>query len=540
LEGAGDRAVYVAFGRSLGAEDTILYDAHGAGAVRGDPKSGDREDFPTATVGYQGDVQYVFNYVRIVRDINEVDTADLVYPIVETHTTNCYNDMIDFQCPLPGEAYYGQDGSYPPVPYVSVTNEPSVSPSDMPTTTATGISTSHPTRTPKNLRTVAPTTTPTLICDPYINDVEDMVFKGVGSNCRAGMDSSWPGALTCNSPYIVCLPKENTPAPDGFGGNPYKSPSFRYSVDECLQECAYDQRCEGAEFIADQNSSRGDCNLIDDLPLEIMLEENGFNYYSSKVYSNLDSSITGGDALCFVKEDQCNPYFEARELNDEMLGCYCPNNRKGYYTKKVKRTVASTRFCGNDPEIDTRIKKAQANRMFHLCENWCLFQTEDPEVEMWYYDPWNNCWREQFAGTGVHKSFCNRVIRSPDAIELQFVNHRRTLFCKTSQPTLSPSIMESVWYLAEEEYSCDDVCAKNGKVCDENLTATVIDGNSLAEGYYTEAGVTCASFKIGNVDWAFPGYEVSTRICVTRNSATENTGCNWAIGVGYKRLCACV
>jgi len=388
--------------------------------------------------------------------------------------------------------------------------------------------------------TRAPTSVPTLMCVAYMNDVADMVFKGVGSNCRGAFDSSWPGAFTCESPYMVCLPEENTPATDGFGGEPYKSSNYRYSVEECLQECANDQRCIGSEFVADSNSIFGDCNLIGGIALEIMSEVLSFTYDSSITYTNLDSSLTGGDALCFVKDNGCYPYFQAEDLNEVMLNCYCPNNRKGYYTKKVKRTVANTRFCGDDPEVDTRIRKAQANRMFHLCENWCLFLTEDPEEESWYYDPWNGCWREQYAGVGAHKGYCNRVIRSPDAIELQFINRRSTLFCQTAQPTVSPSAMDSDWYLAEEEESCDDACADKGKVCDENLTASVIDGEESVINYFAEGGVTCVTERVGEVDWAFPGYQNTTGTCFLRNSATENTGCNWAIGVGYQRLCACV
>jgi len=222
-----------------------------------------------------------------------------------------------------------------------------------------------------------------------------------------------------------------------------------------------------------------------------------------------------------------------------MLNCYCPNNRKGSYTKKVKRIVANTRFCGDDSEVDIRIQKAQANRMFHLCENWCLFNTDDPEGESWYWDPWKTCWREQYAGVGAHMSYCNRVIRSPDTIEMQFINHRTNLFCQSPKPTAFPSIMSSTWYMADAEDSCDDVCMDNGMVCNENLIASVVDPTQ-SEAYFTEAGVTCSSIEVGEVDWALPGYEVSSATCLTRNDATENTGCNWAIGIGYKGLCACV
>jgi len=142
--------------------------------------------------------------------------------------------------------------------------------------------------------------------------------------------------------------------------------------------------------------------------------------------------VTRGNAMCFVKED-CFPYFEAEELNDVMLNkCYCPNNRKGFYTKRVKRTVDNTRFCGEDEDVNLRIRKAQANRMFHLCENWCLFETENPESESWYWDPWKTCWREQYANVSGHMSYCSRVIINPDTIEMQFVKNRSDKFCKSS------------------------------------------------------------------------------------------------------------
>jgi len=422
-------------------------------------------------------------------------------------------------------------------PSANPTETPTESPSATPTERPTLIPTLSPTSTPTEIPSPNPTFTPTYECGPYSNVKDDLSFTGVGSDCRAGLESSWPGGLTCDSPYIVCLPQENTPA--AFGDQDYKSSTHRYSVDECLQECANDQRCLGIEFVADTSSSLGDCNLIDDIPPEITSEvDSGFEYLSSVTYGNLDSSVTGGNSLCFEKKDQCNPYFEAADLNEVMLNCYCPNNRKGFYTKKVKRTVPNTRFCGNDTEVDNRLKKAQANRMFHLCENWCLFQTENPESESWYYDPWKACWREQYS-VGTHRGYCNRVIRSPDTIEMQFLNHRTSLFCRSEQPTASPSTMSAEWYMADEGDSCDDVCTANDKVCDENLTASVVDPS--AQTIFEQAlGETCSSIVTGEVDWALPGYDVSAGTCLLRNSATENTGCNWAIGVGYQRLCACV
>jgi len=245
------------------------------------------------------------------------------------------------------------------------------------------------------------------------------------------LNSSYPGNLTCASPYVICLPQENTPA--ALGDQDYKNSTHRYSVDECLQECANDQRCSGIEFVADSSSSLGDCNLIDDIPVVITsIVNTSFEYESTIMYTNLDNSTTGGEALCFQKEDYCNPYFEAEDLTDDMLDCYCPNNRKGFYTKKVKRSVENSRFCGNDTEVDIRIQKAQANRMFHLCENWCLFLTEDPAAESWYYDPWKACFREQYASGDDHRAYCNRVIRDPNTIEIQFIYNRVRLSCNAT------------------------------------------------------------------------------------------------------------
>jgi len=423
-------------------------------------------------------------------------------------------------------------------PTESPTEVPTTPPTEVPSTPPTENPTESPTEVPTILPTPNPTSSPTVnLCGPYTNQVEDLVFQGVGSNCRAGLNATWPGGLSCDSPYVVCLPMENTPG--AFGGEPYKSKTHRYSVDECLQECANDQRCLGVEFVADSSSSLGDCSLIDDIPLQIEFAVSGFNYSSEVSYLNLDSTVTNGNALCFAKQNACNPYFEAGALNDAMLNCYCPNNRKGYYTKKVKRTINNTRFCGDDPAVDMRIQKAQANRMFHLCENWCLFLTDDPEAESWYWDPWKTCFREQYAGVGEHMSYCTRVIRNPDTIEMQFLIHRSTV-CQNEKPTEAPSVLASSWYIAIEEASCDDVCHSNGLVCDENLVASVVDPTFQSEMYFKEAGVTCESISRGEEGWALPGFHTSSGTCLVRNNVTKSTPCNWAIGVGYRRLCACV
>jgi hypothetical protein len=82
-------AVYVAFGEAHGELNNTLYDTHGAGAVRNDPKSGDSAQYPDF-FGPQGDVRYVYNYVRAVRGqsvsglttkkLNSFKTGIEVYP----------------------------------------------------------------------------------------------------------------------------------------------------------------------------------------------------------------------------------------------------------------------------------------------------------------------------------------------------------------------------------------------------------------------------------------------------------------------------
>ena len=70
LDGANpySGAVYIAFGEGQGQMDGVLMDVHGAGCQRSDPKSGSIAAYPDY-FGPQGDVRYVYNYVRSVRNI---------------------------------------------------------------------------------------------------------------------------------------------------------------------------------------------------------------------------------------------------------------------------------------------------------------------------------------------------------------------------------------------------------------------------------------------------------------------------------------
>lgn len=62
-------AVYFAFGEGQGKMRNKLMDVHGAGCQRSDPKSGNLNEYPQF-FGPQGDVRYVYNYVRCVRTTN--------------------------------------------------------------------------------------------------------------------------------------------------------------------------------------------------------------------------------------------------------------------------------------------------------------------------------------------------------------------------------------------------------------------------------------------------------------------------------------
>ncbi len=64
----GSFAVYVYFGRAMGYMVDSWMDVHGAGAQRSDPKTGDPEDYPEGN-GPQGDAIRIYNYVRLVRNI---------------------------------------------------------------------------------------------------------------------------------------------------------------------------------------------------------------------------------------------------------------------------------------------------------------------------------------------------------------------------------------------------------------------------------------------------------------------------------------
>lgn len=64
-------SAYIAFGEAQGIINNQLMDVHGSGAQRSDYKMGNPDDYPSS-MGPQGDIHYVFNAVRCVRDINDL------------------------------------------------------------------------------------------------------------------------------------------------------------------------------------------------------------------------------------------------------------------------------------------------------------------------------------------------------------------------------------------------------------------------------------------------------------------------------------
>lgn len=67
----GKAAVYVCFGRAMGYMSQYggWVDVHGAGAQRSDPKVGNPSQYPNG-FGPQGDAIRIYNYVRLVRDVD--------------------------------------------------------------------------------------------------------------------------------------------------------------------------------------------------------------------------------------------------------------------------------------------------------------------------------------------------------------------------------------------------------------------------------------------------------------------------------------
>ncbi len=109
VEGSGQAGAYVAFGRGLGSMDGVnVIDVHGAGCQRSDPKDGDPNDYPSWGNGPQGDLQRVFNYVRLVRD------ADLAAPYDGYNLFTSLNSTTAYLMDMDGNFVHSWETGYRP------------------------------------------------------------------------------------------------------------------------------------------------------------------------------------------------------------------------------------------------------------------------------------------------------------------------------------------------------------------------------------------------------------------------------------------
>jgi len=83
-DASGGFGAYVCFGEALGwmemppnSGNYQLWDVHGAGAQRSDPKVGDPDNYPYGH-GPQGDVVRIFNFVRLVRDTESGGSTQII------------------------------------------------------------------------------------------------------------------------------------------------------------------------------------------------------------------------------------------------------------------------------------------------------------------------------------------------------------------------------------------------------------------------------------------------------------------------------
>ncbi len=110
VDGSGASAVYIAFGRGLGSMDgSTVIDVHGAGCQRSDPKDGDPAETPSWGNGPQGDLQRVFNYVRLVRGGAAAAATDTAQPQADSASSAPIQDE-----PVAGERSQAQRAGQTP------------------------------------------------------------------------------------------------------------------------------------------------------------------------------------------------------------------------------------------------------------------------------------------------------------------------------------------------------------------------------------------------------------------------------------------
>merc|ERR550517_293120 len=277
------------------------------------------------------------------------------------------------------------------------------------------------------------------------------------------------------------------------------------------------------------------------------------------------------------------------------MECYCTDERKGHFLRKVERSLETANFCaqcakknawrcqrdpdcgwdeenqmcvdesGREAEMTRKIRRALANRMFHLCENWCLWDVEDPTDLYWYWSPWEKCWREQWDGL-----YCHREHVVKNSWEMQYMIHRSNNFCNFDEDLqdLVPgrfvpgapenSAFEDIeisWEIASKDQSCDATCAGAGLQCNADQITSIknfegvtdeakLAWNSLVIGTFMKAGTRCDEVITGNPSFALPAYRGSSTdkqptVCITRSKEATSDPCAGTIGGNYRRLCAC-
>lgn len=456
-------------------------------------------------------------------------------------------------------------------PTHSPTDDPTHEPTDRPTQRPTNHPTDHPTPNPTMKPTARPTNSPTMFptgqptqgCIPYASQKSKFRLLGRSAHCRKNIPVGEavpgipnPGQDCADSAYMICW--ELIPE--------YKNKIW--SKEECEWECTRDQRCNGFELTPD-----GKCRMIDGKPPGL--------------------SDQAGNVECWIKEEDCNPSFGADDLNSVMLNeCYCPidlADSEGYFWYQMMRIPENSRYCNEDEpsngcgascvnKKNDLIRRAQANRMFHLCQNWCLFDVDDPYNTFWIWDMERFCWTDTRTkvnrhGKSHHVNYCkNRHIRvnnGKGSIEFNYMVERTRNMC-----TPPPAIDYVSYYLSRNDReSCGVTCARNGKTCYVGRSPTnrrkvyttgvlnkfeftgltgkndfgvnIDDKNEQdTRNAFQAAGANCQGIekddsRDGRRKFYYPAIDSAGR-CYMRSARSKVDECGGASpGKGFRRLCAC-
>jgi len=235
-------------------------------------------------------------------------------------------------------------------------------------------------------------------------------------------------------------------------------------------------------------------------------------------------------------------------MTNEIMNCYC-GGKNSVYGKLPRRSVENSVLCEKrgltewERMIDSlRIHRAQANRMFHKCESWCLFDLAEPESKSWLWNKKGECWKQQGPN-----SLCNRIVGRNSA-EFQHVKQRSSKMCKKD---LTGGI---AWKLEPKgsrgrDRSCDVICGNNGLVCELSgflsVTWDASQNNPHAlEAIWGSVGVDDCRFEAG-ADLPYQPV-LSTRggenrcILSNRQGAVRDNACRARSKSTFRRLCPCL